>query len=266
MITLAHVSCRINTATLLQDVSLELGQGAIALVGPNGAGKSTLLKLLADGGRFFSPAQISGTLKLDGQALAKFPADTLAHRRAFLPQQHADALQLQVAEILELAAWPHGNTRLPVALFEEALALWQLEALATRSYSGLSGGERQRVQLARTWLQIRQHETAAERIWLLDEPQNALDLPHQQILQKQLRQEAASGALVIFSTHDINFALHTAERVIVLREGRIHADGGSSAIADPALLQDVFGVPFTRLIHPDDASLWLVPGHHTSPP
>ncbi len=266
MITLAHVSCRMNSATLLQDVSLELKQGAIALVGPNGAGKSTLLKLLADGGRLLSNAQISGTLQLDGQPLAKLPADTLARRRAFLPQQHADALPLPVTDILELAAWPHGNTRPALALYEEALALWELDLLASRTYSGLSGGERQRVQLARTWLQIRQHETAAERIWLLDEPQNALDLPHQQMLHKQLRQEASSGALVIFSTHDINFALHTAERVIVLRAGRIHADGDSSAIADPVLLQDVFDVPFTRLIHPDDASLWLVPGHHTSPP
>ncbi len=266
MITLTQISCRIGAASLLQDVNLELRSGAIALVGPNGAGKSTLLKLLADGGRHLAATHIQGELLLDGQDLASFPADSLARRRAFLPQQHADILPLAVSEILELASWPHGRTHLPAALYQEALAVWQLETMTKRAYSGLSGGERQRVQLARTWLQMRQHENPAERIWLLDEPQNALDLPHQQILQKQLRHEAADGALVIFSTHDINFALHTAERVIVLRQGRIHADGGSSALADPALLQDVFGVPFTRLTHPDDASLWLVPGHHTSSP
>jgi iron complex transport system ATP-binding protein len=265
MISLSQVSYLINSATLLQDVSLELRGGAVALVGPNGAGKSTLLKLLADGGRYSSPAHISGTLELDGQPLANCPAEQLARRRAFLPQQHADSLQLPVAEIVQLAAWPHGAARLPLALYQEALDLWQLETLAPRRYSSLSGGERQRVQLARTWLQMRQHENPAERIWLLDEPQNALDLPHQQILQAQLRCEAASGALVVFSTHDINFALHTADRIIALRQGFIHADGGSSAIADPALLQDVFGVPFTRLSHPDRASFWLVPGHHTSP-
>jgi iron complex transport system ATP-binding protein len=257
MITLRNISCHIGPAALLQDVNLELQPGCIALVGPNGAGKSTLLKLLADGGRHFLRTSIRGELQLDKKALQKIPVDALARRRAFLPQQHVDALQLPVAEILELAAWPHGKASLPAALYQEALMLWQLEALAARAYSGLSGGERQRVQLARTWLQIRQHENPGERIWLLDEPQNALDLPHQQILQTQLRREAANGALVVFSTHDINFALHSAERIIVLREGRVHADGGSSAIADPALLQDVFGVRFSRLINPNDNSIWL---------
>lgn len=263
MIRLAQVSCRIHGTPLLQDINLELRNGAIALVGPNGAGKSTLLKLLADGGRHMSATHISGQLELDGQALTKFPVDILARRRAFLPQQHADSLQLPVAEILQLAAWPHAAARLPAALYQQALTFWQLEHLAERNYNGLSGGERQRVQLARTWLQLRQHDNAAERIWLLDEPQNALDLPHQQALQQQLREEAGNGALVVFSTHDINFALHTAERIIILREGRIHADAGSSAIAEPALLQDVFGVPFTRLVNPADQSIWLVTGHHS---
>ncbi len=263
MITLAHLHCRLHDATLLQDINLTLNNGAIALVGPNGAGKSTLLKLLADGGRHFSAASISGYIRLQDNDLRKMPADQLARRRAFLPQQHTDTLQLSVGEILELAAWPHGNAVLPASLRQQALGIWQLSTLEKRSYAGLSGGERQRVQLARTWLQIRQHENAAERIWLLDEPQNALDLPHQQALQKQLRAEAESGALVVFSTHDINFAMHTAERVVILREGRLHADAGSSAIADPALLQDVFGVHFTRLVNPADQSIWLVTGHNT---
>lgn len=262
MITLANLYCRLHGATLLQDINLTLQNGAIALVGPNGAGKSTLLKLLADGGRHFSAASISGDIRLQDQDLRKMPADQLARRRAFLPQQHAETLQLSVSEILELAAWPHGNAALPASLRQQALDIWQLSALEKRNYTGLSGGERQRVQLARTWLQIRQHENAAERIWLLDEPQNALDLPHQQALQKQLRAEADSGALIVFSTHDINFAMHTAERVIILREGRLHADAGSSAIADPALLQDVFGVHFTRLVNPADQSIWLVTGHN----
>lgn len=262
MITLAQTSCRIHGRALLQAMNLELRSGAIALLGPNGAGKSTLLKLLADGGRHLA-ATISGRLELDGQALENFPAESLARRRAFLPQHHADSLQLPVAEILQLAAWPHGTARLPTSLYEQALLIWELVPLATRAYSSLSGGERQRVQLARTWLQLRQHENAAERIWLLDEPQNALDLPHQQALQKQLRAEAENGALVVFSTHDINFAMHTAERVIILCEGRLHADAGSSAIADPALLQDVFGVHFTRLVNPVDQSIWLVTGHNS---
>lgn len=260
MISLRNISCHIGNAALLQDVNLELQHGCIALVGPNGAGKSTLLKLLADGGRHFLQGSIRGELQLDKKPLQKIPVSELARQRAFLPQQHAESLPMPVAEILELAAWPHGRSHLPPELRQEALQLWKLQALELRHYDQLSGGERQRVQLARTWLQMRLHTPASERIWLLDEPQNALDLPHQRILQQQLRHEAEAGALVIFSTHDINFALHTANRIIVLQEGRIRADNVSSAIADPALLQDVFGVSFTRLLNPADNSVWLVTG------
>lgn len=260
MIRLSHISCHIGKAALLEDVSLDLQQGCVALVGPNGAGKSTLLKLLADGGRYFQQAGIRGELRLDQKPLQKIPPDELARRRAFLPQQHAESLPLPVGEILELAAWPHGNTSLPAELRQEALQLWKLQALELRHYDQLSGGERQRVQLARTWLQMRLHVSAHERIWLLDEPQSALDMPHQRVLQQQLRHEAGQGALVIFSTHDINFALHTADRVIVLQHGRLRADDVSAAIADPALLQDVFGVSFTRLLNPADNSVWLVTG------
>ena len=260
MITLSQLHCHVGENGLLQDISLTLQHGCIALVGPNGAGKSTLLKLLADGGRDFTQARIRGDMYLDAKPLAKIPADLLARRRAFLPQHHAESLQLPVTDIIAMAAWPHGGGNAAENLQREALDIWELGALATRHYNRLSGGERQRVQLARTWLQMRLQAEPTKRIWLLDEPQNALDLPHQQRLQQQLRTETANGALVIFSTHDINFALHTADRVIALREGRMHADAGSSAIADPALLQDVFGVRFTRLVNPDDNNVWLVTG------
>lgn len=258
MMTLSGLGCRIGARLLLQDISLDLQPSCIAVIGPNGAGKSTLLRLCADGGRHLPRHDTSGTLTLDGRPLRDFPAGTLARRRAFLPQQHAEALQLPVADILALAAWPHGG-RLPPPLRRCAVALWELDALLERGYAELSGGERQRVQLARTWLQMRLHAVAAERLWLLDEPQNALDLPHQQRLRECLRAEAGAGALVMFSTHDINFALRTADTIVALRHGRLHAAGRPEQLADTALLQEVFGVAFDRLTHPVDGRPWLLP-------
>lgn len=260
MMVLERLGCRFKTHTVLSDVSLSLPPQCVALVGPNGAGKSTLLQLCADGGRYFRQAEISGEIRLDGKPLREIAPEKLARRRAFLPQQHADSLQLPVRDLLGLAAWPHGGGKDADRLHEEALTVWELEQLASRHWNQLSGGERQRAQLARSWMQMRLHPEPAERIWLLDEPQNALDLPHQQRLHQQLRAETSAGSLVMFSTHDINFALRTADRILVLANGRLQADDGPEAIADPARLQAIFGVPFTRISNPADGKPWLIPG------
>lgn len=256
MIIFSNVSCRVGERWLLRDISLQLHSGCVAVIGPNGAGKSTLLRLCADGGRHLA-ATVSGALRLDDQPLRTLAADTLARRRAFLPQQHQETLRLPVADILELAAWPHGGA--DDNALAEAASIWELDGLLPRFYSELSGGERQRAHLARSWLQMRLHPVPQERLWLLDEPQNALDLPHQQRLRESLRSEAQAGALVMFSTHDINFALRCADTVLALREGRLHASGTPEQMADPALLQEVFGVAFDRLTHPGDGRPWLLP-------
>lgn len=263
MIALSALSCRFGAVRILHDINLTLKTGCIALIGPNGAGKSTLLRLCCDGGRYFPQATIAGSIHLDGVAIKNIAPDVLARRRAFLPQQHADSLRLPVRDLLCLAAWPHADDlkgrAMAEQLYQQALNTWQLEALAMRAYDALSGGERQRVQLARTWLQMRLQPLASERIWLLDEPQNALDLPHQQQLRHTLRAEGEAGALVIFSTHDINFALRTADQILVLKSGCLHTMGNADTIANPALLQEVFGVGFDRIAHPADGKPWLLP-------
>lgn len=259
MIRLEQASVRNGDVHLLQETSLTLDAGCVAVVGPNGAGKSTLLHLCADGGRSRPQCPVSGRATLDGEPLRQLTPEVLARRRAFLPQQHADALPLAVRRILELAAWPHGGGPLPPALLADAVRRWELDPLLERSHDGLSGGERQRVQLARTWLQLQLHPRAAERLWLLDEPQGALDLPHQQALLRQLAEEATAGALVLFSTHDLNFALRAARRILVLKAGHLVADTTPATLADPALLREVFGVDFLRLVHPVDGLPLLVP-------
>jgi ABC-type hemin transport system ATPase subunit len=259
VITLSALGCRISGATLLQDISLTLRGGCVAVIGPNGAGKSTLLRLCADGGRHLPRASLTGDIRLDGRPLRELPADALAQRRAFLPQHHAESLRLPVASILELAMWPHGQPALHAQALREAVRLWELDSLAARPYDELSGGERQRVQLARTWLQMKLHAEPRGRIWLLDEPQTGLDLPHQQRLRECLRREADAGALVMFSTHDLNFALRAADTFVALRDGRLLFAGAAGELANAALLKQVFDVDFDTLLHPGDSRAWLVP-------
>ncbi|MDP2228979.1 MAG: ATP-binding cassette domain-containing protein [Moraxellaceae bacterium] len=258
-LALTHLHCRLDGQAVLQDISLSAGAGCTALIGPNGAGKSTLLRVMAGDSAWLPGMTVTGHAELDGVPLGSLPALSLARRRAFLLQQQPEHLHLPVDELLCLAAWPHGGSGLRgETLYRDALTRWELGTLATRAYDALSGGERQRVQLARTWLQMRLHPHAHERLWLLDEPQTALDLPHQRQLRQQLQEEAASGATVVFSTHDLNFALRSADRVIALAGGRILADGEPAAIADPALLQHVFGVAFSCHVHPGDGRPWVM--------
>lgn len=258
MMQLQDLHYEIAGQRLLSGLNLSISGGPVALLGPNGAGKSTLLGLLADGGRF-GRGRLHGRLTLDGAPLAEQDLGVLARRRAFLPQHHSAGLNLPVSEILALSTWPHGGGKLAASLHDEALVTWQLAPLYQRHYNSLSGGERQRVQLARTWLQMRQQAVAEKRIWLLDEPQSALDLPHQQRLHSVLKAEARVGALIVFSTHDLNFALHSAERLLLLKSGRIEADGPPDLMADSDAPDRVFAVDFLRLHRHGDARPWLVP-------
>lgn len=258
MITLKHLDCYQGDRLVLKDFTLSLEQGCVALIGPNGAGKSTLLHLLADGGRYWPKARIQGELLLDGEKISTLPPIELARRRAFLQQHQPEYLQLPVRDLLCLATWPHGG-KMALTLYEEAIQRWQLGHLTARPWLALSGGERQRAQLARTWMQIQMQPDTRKRIWLLDEPQNSLDLPHQQELQQLLRQQADTEALVVFSTHDINFALRTADRILAISQGQLVADASPTQITEQGRLQNIFGVSFTSLIHPKDGKPWLLP-------
>lgn len=257
-LTFRNLTCCREGNTVLQSISLTLGHGCTALIGPNGAGKSTFLRLCAGEGRYLRDLEQSGDILLEGNSLSGWPLNTLARRRSFLPQQHAEQLHGKVSDIMCLAMYPHGGGHHAVAIYKEALSTWELEKLEGRQYDALSGGERQRVQLARTWIQMKLHPVATERLWLLDEPQTALDLSHQQQLRRQLQSVAAEGACVIFSTHDINFALRTADRLIALKDGKLLANTPVEDFAEPALLQQVFDVPFCITRHPTDGRPWVI--------
>jgi len=261
MIQVQGLQCRAGDQSLLKDISFTLDAGqCVAVVGANGAGKSTLLRILS--GEFYRQPglQITGSADYGGQALSDWPLPLLAQRRSFLMQAHAEGLPQSVKALVALGAYPHGGLRRDQqALLDAELAAWELLSLRGRAYATLSGGERQRAQLARTRLQIQLHEPVRERLWLLDEPLNSLDLPHQQLLRQQLRAQAGQGALVLFSVHDLNFALRTADTVLALRGGQLLFAGPARQLAEPALLRDIFGTAFICLFHPGDGQPLVLP-------
>ncbi|KUL92841.1 iron ABC transporter [Bosea sp. WAO] len=253
---------RVRGTALVRDASLQLDAGTTSIiVGPNGAGKSTLLKLLTGE---LTPAQ--GEVRLDSAPLAGAPAWKLACQRAVMSQNQRLAFPFSVYEVARLGlegvgrSQPRGRSEQIIA---EALETAGVLGLASREYQTLSGGEQQRVQFARALCQLEAGRSVAERqILFLDEPIASLDLCHQLALLDAARAIATQGAAVLIVLHDLNLAVTYADRLLVMHEGAIVAQGAPAAILDDALLRGVFRVDlaFSRL--PPTGLPFLLPQQH----
>jgi iron complex transport system ATP-binding protein len=219
-------------APVLRDVTIDLQPGWTAIVGPNGAGKSSLLRALAGLLPF-----TAGAVWLQGRRLLDWSARERACRIAWLAQQGQASGELTVREVVQLGRLPHlGLLGAPdhhdEALVDAAMRATECSAWQQRRLQQLSGGERQRCLLARV---LAVHAT----VLLLDEPTTHLDPPHQ-VAVVRLLQGLAPNHTVVSVLHDLPLALR-ADRVVLLREGRIVAQGAHDDPALHAALCEVFG-------------------------
>lgn len=215
------------------DLTLEPG-GLIALVGPNGAGKSTLLRAFAG---LIRPT--SGSVTLDGVDVLGMSRAALASRIAVVPQSFDTLFPFTVREIvglgrsarLGLLAWPTIADREAV---ERAIRDQELAGLADRRVDALSGGERQRVVLAMALAQ-------EASVLLLDEPTAHLDPSHQRGVLLRVAELARTRNVVTFAVlHDLNLAA-LADRVVVLDDGSVVADGPPAMALAGEVVGRVFG-------------------------
>jgi iron(III) transport system ATP-binding protein len=218
-VSLRQVSKSFGDTAVLQEVSLEIADRELFfLLGPSGCGKTTLLRLLAG---FYQPD--AGDLYFGERRLNGVP-----------PHQRNTGMVFQ-----NYALWPHLTVaenvgyglevrRVPVAekreRVREALAIVQMEAYASRSPNQLSGGQQQRVALARA-LVIRPD------VLLLDEPLSNLDARLRLEMREEIRRiHDRTRITTIYVTHDQKEALSLADRLAVMRDGRIEQLGGAREI------------------------------------
>jgi iron complex transport system ATP-binding protein len=239
---------------VIEALSLDIADGEIvALVGPNGSGKSTLLRAL---GRVLKPK--TGVVYLDGRLMREWPTREVARRLALLPQGPTLANDMTVEELVRMGRSPHQGilgilTNADELAVQQALHDTSLEGLAGRQVSALSGGERQRVWLAMALAQ-------QPHILLLDEPTTFLDLNHQlEVLDLVRELNRQRGLTVVMVLHDLNQAARYCGRMVVLRQGRVYADGAPAAVLTPNTLRDVFGVEARVMPGPEGAGLIVVP-------
>ncbi len=242
MLKAEKVSVRVAGCDLLNELDfvLEVGE-VVALMGPNGAGKSTLLKALAG-----EIAVSTGRVKLNDKALACWSINHRARMRAVLPQHLDLAFPFSAWEVALLGRMPHHRGtpgRRDREVVAEVMCLLDVLDLADRPYTRLSGGERARVQLSRVFAQIWDEPADGEpRFLLLDEPTAPLDIAHQLGLMDRLRALRGRGVGVLMILHDINLAAAHADRIVLLRNGIIKADGAPKEVMTPATIRAVFEV------------------------
>jgi iron complex transport system ATP-binding protein len=243
------LSVRIGTKTLLADVSLAVRAGElVAVVGPNGAGKSTLRRVLCG-----DQQPTAGEVLMDGRPLGAWSLVERARARAVLPQDSTLNFPFTAFEVVLMGRTPHvrgAEEPRDYEIARAALAATEADHLAERLYPTLSGGERQRVQLARVLAQIWEPTPAGTRYLLLDEPTSNLDLAHQHSTLAVARRLAGAGVGVLIILHDLNLAAQYADRIVMLKEGRVTAAGPPDEVLTQTAIHATFAVPVLVTRHP----------------
>jgi len=253
-LTAEGLMVRLGGRAVLRDVSLAFRPGLVsAIVGPNGAGKSTLLSCLAGLRR-----PDAGEVRLDRRMIAAIPHRERARQIGYLPQIAEIAWRLDVHTFVRLGRTAHrgvfGEDPGDVEAVDRALRATAMAEFAGRDVTTLSGGERARALIARA--------LAGEPAWLLaDEPLTGLDLSHQIDAGKLLREVARGGVGVVVSLHDLSFAARVADRIVLIAEGCVLADGPPAAALAPPMLARAYGVD-ARWMEGESGPLLDVLGRH----
>ncbi len=255
LVEASEIAVRLPGKALIERISLRIAPGsAVAMIGPNGAGKSTLLRVIS-GDR--TPS--SGVIRLMGRAPADYDPRELALRRAVLAQTVSVAFPFSVIEVVRMGAGERTGPAIE-AMVEEALSEVDLLHMRDRVVNTLSGGEQQRTHFARVLVQLACGEARnGPGLLLLDEPTSSLDLRHQLDLLSSARRCVARGVAVVAVMHDLNLAAMFADRILIMKGGRIVRDGPPSRTITESNVSDVFGVTSAVGVLPPESIPFSLP-------
>ncbi len=245
-LSMRHITVARGESIVLHDLALDIRNGEhIALLGPNGCGKSTLIKTLTR--EQYPIVPLAGEPTMHFTLLGRTRWDLSQLRSSFgvvsadLPGERTpvtSGLDAVVAGFFGASSlWPnHVVTPEMEGRARESLALMRATHLAEKLVGAMSAGEQRRVMIARALV----HRPG---MLLLDEPSNALDLLAQHELRLALRAVAQAGTGLVIVTHQLADLVPEIERVVLMREGRIVADGPRRELLREDVLTDLFGLP-----------------------
>lgn len=258
MLKVSGLNLQLGKKMILQDIELTVEPGkCTAVLGPNGAGKSSLLSCIS-GERILPGKQIT----LDGIPLQHFSGAERAQRMAVMPQSVTLSFPMRVHQVVAMGRSPYGDELSTAGYQRDAMQLTGVWHLRDRVYPTLSGGEQQRVQLARVLLQIweaRISDMQKQQNYylLLDECTSALDPAHQHSVMQIVKEFAHAGVATLAVMHDISLAASWADKVVMLKDGRITAAGDASLLSDADCLQQVYDLsPALANAYSQQCAVW----------
>ena len=237
-----QLNYRIAGKCIFNDLNLTLEEGEfLAVLGPNGAGKSSLFKAITG-----ELKPTSGTIFLNGEIRDNINRSEIAKMLAVLPQSASLSFSFQVIDVVLMGGLQADCGQAKVQEFADTILREQdINHLRTRAYPTLSGGEKQRVHFARVLLQLAVGNKNKPQLLLLDEPTAALDINFQHQLLKSAKHLAQTGVAVVAVLHDLNLAAKYADRIILLKEGNICANGSAEQVVTTDNIRDVYGYEST---------------------
>ena len=239
----------------LQNVTTQIPTSSLtALIGPNGCGKSTLLKTIS---RQLAPGK--GSIRVGNEDIAHLRTRTVAQRVSVLPQHPVVPPGITVERLVGYGRAPHQNlfgfqTRDDQRAVEQALDTVSLTDLKGEAVSNLSGGQRQSAFLAMCIAQ----DTP---FILLDEPTSFLDIRYQFEVLELMSALHKAGKTVVAVLHDIAQAARFATHIVVMKDGRIEANGPPDLVVTSDMVSRVYGlqahiyadpVSGTKVVSPDN--------------
>ena len=219
---------------VLKNINLTLPSGKfIAVIGPNGSGKTTITKQI---NQILTPQ--SGRVSLNGVNVASMSPSDLARTVAYVPQMTGGMMAGSVMDTVMLGRKPYIKWKPSdedIEIVSRCLMRFGLEEIAHRDFNALSGGQKQTVLIARALAQT-------PRLYLFDEPVSFLDVRNQlQIMTTARELVDKDGKTVIMVLHDLNMALRFADHVVIMKEGRVFAQGSPWDVITEENVYAVYG-------------------------
>lgn len=234
---------------ILDRISLELERSEVlGVIGPNGTGKSTLIRCM---NRVLRPQ--SGTVTLDGVDIQDMTRVEIARKLGYVPQSSKNSFPATVFDTILMGRRPHGGWRSSPRDVKKALEMLKLvglEDLAMRDFTELSGGQQQKVVLARALVQ-------EADVLLLDEPTSNLDIRQQLETMEIIRRLVEDrGISALMAVHDLNLAARYADRILMLKGGRVFDTGDPFSVLTAENIREVYGVE--AVVKEDDGRPYIL--------
>jgi iron complex transport system ATP-binding protein len=251
-VTLDGVGVRFNGSKVLDSVDLEIATGEwVGIIGPNGAGKTTLLRAIA------AAVDFDGAVSIAGVNTSTLKRGDIARSVALVPQHPVLPPGMRVVDYVLLGRTPHlhavtGPSRHDLEVVATILDVLALRRFVDRDVTTLSGGELQRAVIARALAQ-------ESPILLLDEPTTALDIGKQQdVLELVDRLRSERTLTVVSAMHDLTIAAQFPDRLVMLSDGEVVAEGDALEVLDPARIRRHYGAD-VRILDDGSGGMVVVP-------